>query len=408
MIGPMTRGPQIPEIVVDVAAIRANARLLREVTGVPLIAVVKADGYGHGMLESARAALEGGASMLATATLDEALQLRRSGVEAPLMCWLTAPDADHLAALAERVEPTAYSVAELDAIDDAVVRGRAEGLDGLGGSLPPGIQLKVDTGLSRGGAARAEWDALFARARRGETEGRWRVTGVWSHFACADEPAHPANERQETAFREALALAERHGLRPTLRHLANSAAALLRPSSRFDAVRCGIALYGLDPAPGQVDLAAVPLRPAMTVRAPLVMVKHLAAGDAVSYGQRWVAERPTTVGLVPVGYAEGVPRAASRPGERAVDVLVAGRRRPVRGTVCMDQVVVDLDGDEPPLGTEAVLFGDGADGAPTAQEWAEVCGTINYEIVTRIGGRMIRRHVDSDGDGVAPPEEQRR
>lgn len=373
------------EIVVDVAAIRANARLLAATAGVPLIAVVKADGYGHGMVESARAALEGGAAWLATATVEEAIALREAGVvDVPLLCWLTSLDSDLAAAVEAGIDLTAYSVDELDAIAAAVEAGAG----------PARVQLKVDTGLSRGGAPRDAWTALFARARSGEEHGTWRVTGVWSHFACADDPSHPANDRQEAAFRAALDLAAEHGLQPEVRHLANSAAAILRPSSRFDAVRCGIAVYGLDPAPGQAtDIGLVP---AMTVRAPLVMVKDLAPGDAVSYGHHWTADRPTTVGLVPLGYAEGIPRNASRPGEpdAAARVGIAGALRPIRGTVCMDQVVVDLGGDRPPVGSDVVVFGPPSAGGPTAQDWAEACRTINYEIVTRIGGRMSRRYVD--------------
>jgi alanine racemase len=371
-------------IEVDLAAIRHNVRVLRAATGTPLIAVVKADGYGHGMLASARAVKEGGAEWLATATTEEAVALRAAGVEGPILCWLTVPGTDLAAAVAADVDVSAYSVAELDALADAAPEGRT-----------PRIQLKVDTGLSRGGAPEAAWPEVFAHAAAGERAGRWRITGIWSHFACSDEPEHPANDAQEAAFRSALALAEEAGLRPELRHLANSAAALLRPSARFDAVRCGIAVYGLDPAPGHTpDLGLVP---AMTARAELAMVKDLAAGDAVSYGRIWTADRPTTVGLVPVGYGDGIPRHASSPDPTTgAEVGVDGKRRPIRGRVCMDQFVVDLDGDRPPPGSDVLLFGPPALGGPTAQEWAEACGTISYEIVTRIGGRMSRTYVDSD------------
>ena len=216
------------------------------------------------------------------------------------------------------------------------------------------------------------------------------VTGIWSHFACSDEPDHPANDAQESAFRSALDVADAAGLTPEVRHLANSAAAILRPSSRFDLVRCGIASYGLDPAPGVTpDLGLVP---AMTARAQLALAKSVAAGAGVSYGHTWTADRDTTVGLVPVGYAEGVMR---RAGNRA-EAWVEGRRRPIRGRVCMDQFVVDLDGDLPAPGADVVLFGTGRDGEPTAQDWAEACDTINYEIVTRIGGRMVRSHVHEE------------
>jgi len=380
---PSALGPA--EIIVDLEAIRANARLLRATAGVPLMAVVKADGYGHGMVEVARAAQQGGADWIAAATVDEALALRAAGVEGPLLCWLAGPDADYAAAIAAGIDITAYSVTDLDKMAEAGARA----------GMTARVQLKVDTGLTRGGAPRSTWNALFARARAGEQEGRWRITGIWSHLASADDPEHPANDQQEETFLEAVELAAGHGLRPELRHLANSAATILRPSARFDAVRCGIALYGLDPAPGQAT--DIGLEPAMTVRAPLVMVKDVAPGDSVSYGWRWTAEQPTTLGLVPVGYGDGIPRHAFRADapDAAARVGVDGKDRPIRGTVCMDQVMVDLGGDRPPLGSEAIVFGPPSAGGPTAQDWAVACGTINYEIVTRIGGRMARRYVDS-------------
>jgi alanine racemase len=371
------------EIVVDVGAIRRNVRLLRALTSVErpvqMIAVVKADGYGHGMLEAARAAREGGAEWVGVATIDEALALRAGGDTGRLLCWLTVPGEDYAEAIKADIDLTAYSLAELDEIATAAVTGR-----------PARVQLKVDTGGSRGGATPADWPGVVARARQGELDGSWSVTGVWSHFACSDEPAHPANAAQEAAFTEALAGAHDAGLRPEIRHLANSAAAILRPSSRFDAVRCGIAIYGLDPAPGVTD--DIGLAPAMTARARLALVKHLEPGASVSYGHTWTADHATTVGLVPAGYGDGVPRHASNVAE----VAVGGKRRPIRGRVSMDQIVVDLDGDAATAGDEVVLFGAGTGGGPTAQDWAEACGTINYEIVTRIGGRMKRRYVDSE------------
>jgi alanine racemase len=379
------------EIVVDLAAIRGNARLLRETTGVPVVAVVKADGYGHGAVESARAAQQGGADWIGTATVEEALALRAAGIEGPLLCWIAGPDSDYAAAADAGIDVSAHGLDHLETMA-AAFAGRAE---------PARVQLKLDTGMSRAGSPRAEWPALFARAAEGERAGHWRITGIWTHPACADEPAHPANDRQEQAFREALALADEHGLRPELRHFANSATALLRPSARFDAVRCGIALYGLDPAPGEAtDIGLVP---AMTVHAPLLMVKDLAPGDGVSYGHRWVAEHATTVGLVPIGYGDGIPRHASRPGaaDSAATVAIDGKRRPIRGIVCMDQFVVDLGGDRPEVGSDVLVLGPPSAGGPTAQDWAEACGTINYEIVTRIGGRMSRSYLNAETDGEA-------
>jgi len=367
------------EIVVDLAAIRHNVRRLREITGVQAMTVVKADGYGHGLVPAARAAREAGSAWLGGATLDEAAALRAAGDQGPLLAWLTVPGEDYAAAIAADVDVTAYSVAELGEIAaGAAAAGR-----------PARLQLKVDTGLSRGGAPMSAWPEVVAAARAGEEARSWRVTGVWSHFASSDEPEHPANDAQEAVFHEALALADRAGLRPEVRHLANSAGAILRPSSRFDLVRLGLASYGLDPAPGHTpDLGLVP---AMTVRARLAMVKPIRAGAGVSYGHTWIAETDTTVGLVPVGYGDGVPWHAGNTGQ----VLVDGKRRTIRGRVCMDQVVVDLGGDLPEPGSEVVLFGPGDAGEPTAQDWADASGTISYEIVTRIGGRMTRRYVDS-------------
>jgi alanine racemase len=363
------------EIVVDVAAIRHNVRLLKELTGTPMMTVVKADGYGHGLAESARAAREGGADWLGVATIDEALALREAGDTGRVLCWLTVPGDDWGAAIEQDIDVTAYSVDELDAIAGTARQAR--------------VQLKVDTGLHRGGAALGDWIEVVRRARQGESDGMWKVSGIWSHFSSSDEPDDPANDAQERLFTEALEHATEAGLAPEVRHLANSAAAILRPSSRLDLVRVGIAGYGLDPAPGVTG--DIGLRPAMTARASLAMVKHVDAGDAVSYGRTWVADHPTTVGLVPAGYADGLPRVG---GNRA-EVQVAGKRRRLRGRICMDQLVVDLDGDDPGAGAEVTLFGTGDDGEPTAQDWAEACGTISYEIVTRIGGRFTRRYVDS-------------
>ena len=379
-----TMSPARAEIIVDLAAIRHNVRVLRETTGVEVIVVVKADGYGHGMVEVAGAARAVGATWLAVATPDEALALRASGDTGRLLCWLTVPGEPYADAVRADIDLTAYSVAELDEI--------AAATDPAGG-VAARVQLKVDTGLSRGGAPREAWTELFARARAGEESGHWQVTGVWSHLACSDEPEHPANDQQEQAFRDALALADEAGLRPELRHLANSAAAILRPSARFDAVRCGIASYGLDPAPGHTpDLGLVP---AMTVRARLALVKTVVAGDGVSYGHTWTAPAPTTIGLVPAGYGDGVPRSAS--GTAAVGV--AGTQQPIRGRVCMDQFLVELGPDSSTqAGDEVLLLGPGRNGEPTAQDWAEACDTISYEIVTRIGGRMTRTHVDSGTD----------
>jgi len=370
-----------PEIVVDLDAIRRNVGILRDLVapdGSDVMVVVKADGYGHGMLEAARAAREAGAPWLGVATIDEALRLRDAGDTGRVLCWLTVPGDDWAAAIESDVDVTAYSVAELEE-----VRGAVRG-------TPARVQLKVDTGLSRGGATTDLWPGVVAAARAGEVDGVWRITGVWSHFACSDEPDHPANAAQERVFRNALAIAERAGLTPEVRHLANSAGAILRPSCRYDLVRCGIAAYGLDPAPGvSPDLG---LEPAMTVTAPLALAKDLPAGASISYGHTWTTPSATRVGLVPLGYGDGVPRHAGNTAE----VWVDGKRRPIRGRICMDQFVVDLGDDAAEPGDRVVLFGPGTAGEPTADDWARACGTIHYEIVTRMGGRLRRRYTGAD------------
>ncbi|MGB0191772.1 MAG: alanine racemase, partial [Nocardioides sp.] len=293
--------------------------------------------------------------------------------------WLFVPGEERVTdAVAAGIDVTAHSIEHLDAVAEAVRRS----------GTPARLQLKIDTGLSRNGCPPEDWAGLVERARAGERAGTWRVTGVWSHFACSDEPDHPANAAQLQAFEDALAVAGEHGLEPEVRHLANSAAAILSPASRFDLVRVGLAAYGLDPAPGHTpDLG---LRPAMTARAALALVKRVPTGAGVSYGHTWVADRPTTLGLVPVGYGDGVPRHA---GNRAV-LDVGGKHCPLRGRVCMDQVVVELPDGQGAVGDQVVLFG--AAPHPTAQDWAEACGTISYEIVTRIGGRFGRRWVGQE------------
>ncbi|WP_151083284.1 alanine racemase [Nocardioides cynanchi] len=375
----MSRDPvRRPEIVVDLGAIRRNVGRLRDLVtpdGADVMVVVKADGYGHGIVESAGAARAAGAPWLGVATIEEALLLREAGDTGRILCWLTVPGDDWAGAVDRGVDVTAYSLAELEEVRAAVT------------GTPARLQLKVDTGLSRGGSTAQDWPALVAAARAGEADGTWRVTGIWSHFACSDEPEHPANQRQEAAFRDALEGAARAGLRPEVRHLANSAAALLRPSSRLDLVRCGIASYGLDPAPGLSP--QIGLEPAMSVTAPLVLAKRVPAGAGVSYGHTWTAPGETGLGLVPLGYGDGVPRHAGNTAE----VWLGGVRRPIRGRICMDQFLVDLGEDEAVPGDEVVLFGSGAAGEPTADDWARACGTIHYEIVTRMGGRLRRRFV---------------
>ena len=395
---PPSRPPSRPpgplaEVVVDLAAVRHNIGRLRQLLGSGLapgqtppvvMVVVKADGYGHGMLQVARSARAAGADWLGVATGAEALELRAAGDVGPLLCWLAVPGTDYAPLLVADVEVAAYSVSQLEEI---VHSARSAGRVAR-------VQLKFDTGLSRGGAARDQWRPLVAAARAAEESGDVVVTGLWSHLACSDEPEHPANAAQRQAFDEACAVAREAGLTRALRHLANSAAAILTPGVRHDLVRLGISVYGFSPAPDVVSGETLGLVPVMTVRGRAVLTKQLAAGDGVSYGHTYVAEQPQKVALVPMGYGDGVPRQASSRAE----VSVAGVRGRILGRVCMDQFVVSAPDAQP--GDEVVLFGSGADGEPTAQDWARWCDTISYEIVTRMGGRQTRVWVNDTEESL--------
>jgi alanine racemase len=373
---------------IDVGAIRDNVATLRSGTSAEVMAVVKADGYGHGLLPSARAAVAGGATWLGTALLDEALALRAAGITEPrVLAWLIGPGEAWAEALRADID---LSVNADWALAEVVGAAREAGTTAR-------VHLKVDSGLGRGGAAPADWADLVDAARKAEAEGAVRVVGVWSHLAYADAPGHPTIARQTDVFREALAQAESAGLSPDVRHLANSAATLTAPDQHFDLVRPGLAVYGLSPVPDVAGPSAYGLRPAMTLAADLLHVKRVPAGHGVSYGHTYLTERETTLGLVPLGYADGVPRAGGNVGP----VLAAGRSRTVAGRVCMDQLVLDLGDDDVAAGDEVVLFGPGDDGEPTAQDWAAATGTISYEIVTRLGPRVPRRYLDG-GVEVAP------
>ncbi|MDI5965121.1 alanine racemase [Streptomyces sp. SL13] len=366
---------------IDLAALRANVRALRERAGdAGVMAVVKADAYGHGMVPCARAAREAGAAWLGTATPQEALTLRAAGIGGPVLCWLWTPGGPWREAVEADVDVT---VSGMWALREVIGAARAA-------RRPARVQLKADTGLGRNGAPAADWPDLVAAAMAAEADGLLKVTGLWSHFACADEPGHPSIAAQLAEFHSVLAVAEAAGVRPEVRHIANSPATLTLPEARFDLVRTGIAMYGVSPVPQLGGPADFGLRPVMTLSATLANVKRVPGGHGVSYGHHYTTPGETTLALVPAGYADGVPRHASGTGP----VLVAGKWRTVAGRVAMDQFVVDLGGDTARAGDEAVLFGTGEHGEPTAEDWASACGTIAYEIVTRIGARVPRVYAD--------------
>lgn len=374
---------------IDLGAIADNVRALREhVGGTELMAVVKADAYGHGLVPSARAALDGGACALGVAQPSEALTLRAAGVAAPVLTWLVAPGTDVAPLVAAGVEVAASAPWLLDELA-AVAREQG---------VPATVQLKVDTGLGRNGAfglpvrqgdPRTAWDDLVDHAARFQAEGAVRVRGVFTHFAYADSPQHPTVRGQQDAFADAVAVAERAGLDLEVRHMSNSAATVTTPEASWDMVRPGLAVYGLTPVPDLRSAVELGLRPAMRVTARAAVTKRVPPGQGLSYGHTYVTSQESTVVDVPLGYADGIPRHASGTGP----VQIHGRRFTVSGRVCMDQFVVDV-GDLPvEAGDEVVLFGAGDDGEPTAQDWADAAGTISYEIVTRFGPRVPRVHV---------------
>ncbi len=366
--------PALRRAIVDTSALTANAaKVAALVAPAAVMAVVKADGYGHGAAAAARAALAGGATWLGVADVDEALALRAEGIDAPVLAWLHGHDPDFSLAVAHDVTLGISTSTQLQRAVDAGSPAH-----------PARVHLKVDTGLGRNGIGRSDWATVFEAAREAEASGRLVVEGLFSHLSNATDDDDLA---QLAAFDEATALAATVGLRPTIRHLASTAAALRLPETRLDLVRLGIGLYGLSPfAPG--GSAAAGLRPAMRVESRLISVKRVAAGVGVSYGYTYRPAADTMLGLVPLGYADGIPRHVSNTGS----VWVNGVVRPIVGRVAMDQFVVDLGETTAAVGDRVVLFGDPAEGFPSTDDWAEAASTINYEIVTRLGRRVERVH----------------
>jgi alanine racemase len=366
-----------PEAVIDLDAVAHNVAVLREHAGsAQVMAVVKADGYGHGATRTGRAALAAGATELGVATVDEAIALRRDGITAPVLAWLHPPGTDFVPALDSDVQIAVSSLRQLVELREAADRtGRAAK-----------VTVKVDTGLSRNGASPAEYSAMLTALKRALADEAFTVRGLMSHLAQGDIPDHPFNDVQAQRLKEMVGQARDAGVQYEVVHLSNSPSALTRPDLAFDMVRPGIAVYGQTPIPERGDMG---LKPAMTLKCPVALVRPVHAGDGVSYGHTWIAERDTTLALLPIGYADGVFRNLSG----RIDVLINGRLRPITGRVCMDQLVVDVgtDGDVSE-GDDAILFGPGSEGESTAQDWAELLGTINYEVVTSPRGRVVRTY----------------
>jgi alanine racemase len=357
------------EAIINLDRITENVKHLKALAGVDLMAVVKADAYGHGLIPVARAALAGGATSLGVALLEEAITLREAGITAPILAWLVPPGSDYTVAVNHNIELAASSIIALEEIGAVTSHNR------------PRVHLEVDTGMTRGGFL-SEWGKLDAHH-----VANLDIVGIFSHFARADEPGQEQNDLQRARFKEMVATLESFGFTNIVRHLSNSAATLKDSDSRFDLVRTGIAIYGLTPDVNTLGTSiSLGLKSAMSLRAKLHLVKEVPANSPVGYGATAVTDRYTKLGIVAMGYADGIPRIAQGAG-----IFVHGTRAPIIGRVSMDQFVVDLGPDSQAISGEWVeVFGDGVAGGYTAEEWGSASGSINYEIVTRIGPRVPR------------------
>jgi len=367
------RGPRRPQLTVDLDAVAHNVRLFAERAGGGLMAVVKADGFGHGGVAIARTAVENGATWLGVTSIEEGLDLRAEGVDVRILSWLNTVDADFPTALAADIDLAVPSREHLDAVVAATgsrygVRRRAR------------VHLHVDCGMARDGAPVPMWASLCRAARDAERLGLIEVVAVMGHLGCADDPADRCNELGRACFEDAVVVAALAGLHPSEQHLAATAATLADRRTHRTMCRVGAGLVGIDPT------RTAGLRPALTLRASVVGVRDIPASTAVGYGHSWRAPAPTRCALVPLGYADGLPLAASN---RAA-MWVRGRRCPVVGRISMDQTVLDV-GDLPVRpGDEVVAFGPGTVGEPTVAQWAGWAATIEHEIVTGIGARVER------------------
>jgi alanine racemase len=360
--------------VVDLDAVAHNTALFARSTKAAVMAVVKADGFGHGAVQVATTALASGATWLGVTTGAEALHLRAAGITAPILSWIHSPGEDFGPALRAHVD---VSVPSSDHLRAVAASAAAVG-------VTANVHLKADTGLHRNGARPEEWRDLVRQARDLERAGHVYVRGIWSHLISGVHPAAASVRSQIRLLDEAVEVARNVGLTPEIRHLANSVATLAAPDTHYELVRPGIGLYGVEPHPRRV----FGLRGAMTLRARLILVKRVPAGSGVSYEHDYVTREDSALALVPLGYADGVPWSAARSAE----VWMAGRRYPVAGRIAMNQFVIDLGGDTAMAGDEVVLFGPGTEGEPTVAEWAGWADTIPHEIVTGVGPGVPRRY----------------
>lgn len=359
---------------IHLGALEHNVRELKSRVKNRLMVVVKADAYGHGAVPCALAAHNAGADWLGVAYVEEALELRNNKVPGPILAWLLHPDDNFEDALSESIDLSVSTLEQLERINQIAEK--------LG--VEASIHIEVDTGLSRSGVAFEQLEDFYMAIQRSSY---CKLISIWTHLAASEDLSHPANSRQIENFHASVQLADEMGISYEFIHLANSAATLLRPELHFGMVRCGIATYGVTPGGDVGDAKSHNLKPVMRVLSEVAQVRRLDSGDGVSYNHTWVASKPTTVALIPIGYADGIPRNA---GNNSL-ITFNGKQYPIVGTVCMDQFVVDFQDDDIHIGDVVEIFGTDID----AHTFNQAAGGIGYELVTRIGARLEKRYVDS-------------
>ena len=362
---------------INLSAIADNLKLIKGKTNAQVLAVVKADAYGHGLIQVGKAAEAAGANWLGTALLEEGIALRNSGVKVPIISWLTPLGEDFKTAINLDID---LSISSIELLTEVISAGKVV-------KKIPRVHIEVDTGMSRGGVG-DDWNLLLTELSKTVKANEINIIGIWSHFARADEPGQAMNQEQLNTFEDRIKSASNVGIKPEFIHIANSAAALTNNGAHKNIIRWGIGLYGLSPDIDNLgDSKTLKLKPAMRLKAKLHLVKAVKAGVSVGYGGTAITKSDTKLGVVTLGYADGVPRNANN----LAGVFVDGKRAPLIGRVSMDQFVVDLGiNSSAKTGDEVIVFGDGSSGEYTVDEWAKASGTINYEIVTRIGSRVPR------------------
>jgi alanine racemase len=362
---------------INLAAIAENLKFIKSKTSAQVLAVVKADAYGHGLINVAKAAEKSGADWLGTALLEEGIALRNGGITKPIISWLTPIGEDFRTAINLDID---LSVSSIELLNEVILVGKSI-------NKVPRVHIEIDTGMNRGGFG-DDWGLLLPEIVKAVKANEIKAIGIWSHFARADEPNEVMNKTQLDEFTQKVKQLNDAGVSPELIHIANSAASLSNEAAHKNIVRWGIGLYGLSPdVINMGDSKSLGLKPAMKLFAKLQLVKAVKAGQSVGYGGTAITKSDTKLGVVTLGYADGVPRNTNN----SAGIFVAGKRAPIIGRVSMDQFVVDLGADSlAKTGDEVIVFGDGSQGEYTIDEWAKACGTINYEIVTRIGVRVPR------------------